>query len=115
MSFTRNFLFTTLAFATGSVCHAGLYLKVGGLYTKPTDLSINSATAFKASLKNNLGVTGALGYKLSVFRVEAEVQHVNNGTEANETSGTTLAGVVRTTGSVKETSGFGNAYFDFPS
>jgi opacity protein-like surface antigen len=115
MSLTRNFLFATFAFATASLCHAGLYLKAGALYTKPSDLSISNATAFKASLKNNVGVTGALGYKLSVFRIEAEVQHVSNGTDANETSGTALAGVVRTTGSVKETSGFGNAYFDFPS
>ena len=94
---------------------AGLYVKAAGLYNRPGDVEINSVSAFKASLKNNTGFAGAVGYKFSLLRVEAELQYLNNSTEPDETAGTLLAGVVRTAGSVKETSGFANALFDFPA
>jgi opacity protein-like surface antigen len=115
MSLHRTFVVAALAFVFGPLCHAGTYFKVAGLYTRPGDLSIDSTTAFKASLKNNTGVAGALGYKFTLFRVEAELLHVRNGTEPDESSGTLVGGVRRTVGSIKETSGFANAYVDFPS
>jgi opacity protein-like surface antigen len=116
MSSLRNLLLISLTFATTSLCHAaGVYVRGSALYTKPSDLSVTNAGAFKASLKNNVGVAGALGYKFSLLRVEGELQRVSVGTEADHVSGTLLAGTSDTIGKVKETSGFANAYFDFPS
>ena len=115
MPLTRRFLFLSLALAVLPLAHAGFYLRGSALYTKPGDLSVTNATAFKASLKNNFGVAGALGYKFSLLRVEGELQRVSIGTEADESSGTLLGGISNTTGKVKETSGFANAYVDFPS
>ena len=101
--------------ASASLGHAGVYVRGSALYTNPSDLSVNNATAFKASLKNNIGVSGALGYKLSMLRLEAEMQRVSISTESDPASGTLLAGTSETVGKVKETSGFANVYFDVPS
>lgn len=115
MTSLRKISLLALALTLPALAHAGIYLKFGGLYSNPSDVSVNSAAAFKASLKNNVGLSGAVGYKLSVFRVEAELQQLKNSAEANETSGTLLAGNTRDVGSLKETSGFANAYVDFPA
>jgi opacity protein-like surface antigen len=115
MSFSRALLTVTLWLAAGPLAHAGTYVKVTGLYTRPGDLSVDTATAFAASLKNAAGISGALGYKLPVFRVEAEVQHVRNTTGPEDVSGTLFGGERRTFGAVRRTAGFANAYWDLPS
>lgn len=116
MSFARPLLLTSLAFGFASLSHAaGLYVRGSALYTKPSDINLTSGAAFKASLKNNTGVAGAIGYKFSLLRVEAELQRISLTTEADPVAGTLLAGTSQTVGKVKETSGFANAYVDFPS
>ncbi len=115
MIFSRSLLLITAALIAGSLCHAGTYVKVAGLYSQPGDLNVSGASAFAASLKNNTGVSGSLGYKFPLFRLEAELQRVSNSTEADEVSGTLFGGNRRTVGSVKQTSGFANAYWDLPS
>lgn len=116
MSFVRHSLLTAFALGFASLSHAaGLYVRGSALYTKPSDLNLTSGTAFKASLKNNTGVAGAIGYKLSLLRLEAELQRISFGTEADPVAGTLLAGSSQTVGKVKETSGFANVYVDFPS
>lgn len=110
----RSLLLLSLL-AAASLAHAGPYVKFAGLYTQPSDVSVSNTAAFRASLKNNFGVAGAVGYKLSLLRLEAELQHAKNNTEADEASGTLAAGVRRTFGSLKQTSGFANAYVDLPS
>jgi len=114
MSF-RSLLLLALLTAAAPLLHAGPYVKFAALYTRPSDVSVNNATAFRASLKDNLGVAGAIGYKLSLLRLEAELPHAKNNTEADEASGTLAAGFRRTFGSLKQTSGFANAYVDLPS
>ena len=104
-----------LGLASASIGHAGPYVKVTGLYTQPSDISVNNTSAFRASLKNNVAIAGAVGYKLALFRVEAELQHAKNKSEADESSGTLFAGSGRTFGSLKQTSGFANGYFDVPA
>lgn len=115
MTSLRALLAASFALATASLGHAGLYLKATGLYSNPSDLNLTSGAAFKASLKNNLGVAGALGYKFSLLRIEAELQHVRYDVEADNVAGTLLAGMTNTFGTVKETSGFANGYVDLPS
>ena len=116
MSFARHLVLTSLALGFASLSHAaGLYVRGSALYTKPSDLTLTSGAAFKASLKNNTGVAGAIGYKLSLVRLEAELQRVSFGTESDHVSGTLLAGTSDTVGKVKETSGFANVYVDLPS
>jgi opacity protein-like surface antigen len=116
MSFARHLLLTSFALGFASLSHAaGLYVRGSALYTKPSDVSVTSVSAFKASLKNNTGVAGAIGYKLSMLRLEAELQRISMGTDADPSSGTLLAGTSQTVGKVKETSGFANGYVDFPS
>jgi opacity protein-like surface antigen len=115
MSLARLFVLTALTVAAAPFSRAGVYLKIAGLYNQPSDVSISNVSAFRASLKNNVGISGALGYKFTLFRVEAELQHLRSGTEGEETSGTSLGGIGRTVGTLKETSGFANGYVDFPS
>src|SRR4051812_33680205 len=114
---TSRFVFHSLvlALALAPLSRAGVYVKAAAIYNKPSDIEVSSTTAFKASLKSNTGFDAALGYKMSVFRVEAELQFLRSGTNADTTSGTLLAGTVSTIGAVKETAGFANGYFDFPS
>lgn len=111
----RSLIFTTLALGCVSLGRAGVYVRGSALFTHPSDLSVTDASVFKASLKNNIGVAGALGYKFSLLRLEAELQRVSISTEPDQTSGTLLAGTSETIGKVKETSGFANAYVDLPS
>ncbi len=75
----RLLLIVSFALAAVLPAHASFYYKVGGLYASPADISISSASAFKGSLKNDVGVTGALGYKFPLLpvRAEAEVQYFN--------------------------------------
>jgi opacity protein-like surface antigen len=115
MATLRLLAFTTLLVASASLSHADVYVRGSALYMHPSDLSVNNATAFKASLKNNVGVSGALGYKFSMLRLEAELQRVSLSTESDPFSGTLAAGTSETVGKVKETSGFANAYVDLPS
>jgi opacity protein-like surface antigen len=116
MSFARRLLLTSFALGFASLSHAaGFYVRGSALYTNPSDLNVTNAAAFKASLKNHVGVAGAVGYKFSMLRIEGELQRVSFGTEADESSGTSLAGVSNTVGKVKETTGFANGYVDFPS
>lgn len=112
---TFSLLAALLSALATPLLHAGPYAKLSALYNQPSDLSVSNAAAFRASLKNNLGIAGALGYKFSLLRLEAELQHANNKAEADEASGTLAAGVRRTFGSLKQTSGFANAYVDLPS
>lgn len=111
---SRFFLFATCLALAAPLAHAGVYLKVAGLYNQPSDLHVNNVSAFKASLKSNVGLSAALGYKMSLFRVEAELQHLRNGAESAESSGTLLGGISSTTGAIKETAGFANAFVDIP-
>lgn len=113
MSF-RTLCLAALVATTAPFAAAGTYVKVAGLYTQPSDLSFGSATAFRASLKNNTGIAGAIGYKFSLLRLEAELQHVRNSAEPDESSGTLAAGVRQTFGALKQTSGFANGYVDLP-
>ena len=115
MSSLRPFLLVAIALTAVSSVWAGAYVKVSGLYNQPSDLRINNASAFKASLKNNMGLGAAVGYKFSLLRAEAEIQHLRNGTNPNQSSGTLLGGTSETIGTLKETSGFANAYLDLPS
>ena len=111
-----RFLSLAAAFALlAPWCQAGVYVKAAGLYNRPGDIHINNTTAFGASLKSNVGLSAALGYQLSQFRVEAELQRLSSDTEPAETSGTLFGGIGATTGAIKETAGFANGYFDFPS
>lgn len=113
----RSFVLTAaLLFAIVPGSRAGaLYLKAAGLYNQPGDIEVNNLSAFKASLKNNTGFSGALGYKFAVLRLEGELQYLSSSTEPAATSGTLLGGIGFTTGKIKETAGFANAYLDFPA
>ena len=90
---------------------AGFYVKGSGLYNSSSDIKLNNATAFKASLSSNVGYAGSLGFKFSAVRVEAEVQNF----KSNVSDGTTGAGVVPATGSLKELNGYANVYLDIPA
>ena len=117
MQSLRSFLVTVaflMAFVPG-LRAGGLYLKAAGLYNKRGDIEVSNLTVFKASLKNNTGFSGALGYKFALLRLEGELQYLSNSTEPAATSGTLLGGVGFTTGKIKETAGFANAYLDFPA
>jgi opacity protein-like surface antigen len=115
-SLTHLFAATAALIIAAPLAQAGgLYVKAAALYNRPGDVEVNNVRAFKASLKNNTGFSAAVGYKFSLLRAEAELQSLRNGTETDETSGTLFTGIGRTGGSVKETSGYANAYFDFPA
>jgi opacity protein-like surface antigen len=93
---------------------SGFYFKAAGLYNSPADLKVSSASAFKASLKDSTGVTGALGYKLPLLplRAEAELQYFKNGFGGGSTS---LGSVTSITGDTAQFTGFLNGYFDVPT
>jgi opacity protein-like surface antigen len=97
------------------MCQAGVYVKMSGLYNKPSDVHVNSVSSFRASLKSNVGLSAALGYKFSLLRVEAEFQRLRSGVDSAESSGTLVGGVSSSVGSIKETAGFANGYLDLPS
>src|SRR5688572_4367067 len=109
------FVTTALLFAALPLSHASVYVKAAGLYNRPNDIEVSNASAFKASLKNNVGFSAAVGYKLSLLRLEAEGQFLRNRAESNTTSGTLLGGVISTAGTIKESTGFVNALVDLPT
>jgi opacity protein-like surface antigen len=98
-------------FCAAAPAYAEVYLKATTFYSKPSDLKVDNTSAFKASLKSNLGLSGAVGYKLSLLRLEAELQTFSSG----NSGGSTALGLAAVSGSVKETTGFANGYFDIPS
>jgi opacity protein-like surface antigen len=108
----RRSLILAFAFCVAApFSQAGLYVKGAGLYNNPSDLQINNVAAFKTSLKSNIGLSGAVGYKFSMFRLEAELQRLSSDTESASTS----TGVASVTGALKEVTGFANGYVDLPS
>ena len=111
MHLNRSLLLAFAFCVAAPLSQAGLYIKGSGLYNNPSDLEINNAAAFKASLKTNTGISGALGYKLSHFRLEAEIQRLRSGTD----TATTSTGAASATGALKELSGFANVFVDLPS
>jgi opacity protein-like surface antigen len=115
MSFLRIIVLAAITGAVAPFCHAGTYVKAAGLYNRPSDIHIDNPTNFRASLKRNVGFSLALGYKFTVFRVEAEGQYLRSNTEPEETAGTLFGGIGRTTGSTRETAGLVNGYVDLPS
>jgi opacity protein-like surface antigen len=100
-----------LALASAGPAHAAFYFAATGLYSNPSDVKVDSASGFRASIKSNTGFSGALGYKFSMLRVEAELQNLSSGTSG----GSTTAGTATVFGSLREFSGFANAYVDVPS
>lgn len=115
MKLPRCLSLAVLCVVVAPLCQAGVYVKAAGLYNRPGDIHINNTGAFRASLKRNIGLSAALGYQLSQFRVEAELQRLTSDTEPSESSGTLFGGIGATTGAIKETAGFANGYFDFPA
>lgn len=100
------------AFLAGCAAEAeaGVYVKFAGLYNRPSDLEVANAAAFKASLKNNTGFAAAMGFKFSLLRLEAELQHLRAGAE----DGASATGPVKVSGALKETTGFANLLVDLP-
>ena len=96
---------------TAGTAQAAFYFKATGFYSNPGDVKVDSASAFKASIKSNTGLSGALGYKFSLLRLEGELQSLNSGTSGGSTS----TGAATVSGSLKELSGFANAFLDIPS
>ncbi len=93
---------------------SGIYFKAAGLYSSPQDLKVGSATAFKGSLKNDTGLSGAIGYKIPFIpiRAEAELQWLKSGFEGGSTS---LGPVTSTSGDYRQFTGFVNGYYDLPT
>ncbi len=98
-------------FSAANTSHAGFYAKATGLYTSSSDISIDNAKSFKASLGSNTGIAAALGYKFSMLRAEVELQSMKSGSSGGaNTSGSALS-----TGSFKQFNGFVNGFVDLPS
>lgn len=105
-------LLLAAAFAAAAVtARADFYAKIAGLYNSPADLKVDSASAFRGSLKNNLGYSGAIGYKFSLLRAEAEVQYFKNSLGGGST---TSSDTLTANGDRRDISGFLNAYVDVP-
>lgn len=108
---------SSLLVAAGLLCaaaplaRAGLYVKAGGFYNQAGDIQIANTAAFKSSLENTTGFSASAGWKLSYFRLEAELQALRSGAAA----GSNAAGALSVVGGLKETTGFGNLFVDFPS
>ena len=102
-----------LLFTAALPARASFYFKAAGLYGSPGDIKVSSASAFKGSLKSNVGVTGALGYKFPVLplRAEAEIQTSKSSFDSGSSS---LGAITSITGDYKQFSGFLNAYLDVP-
>ena len=108
---TLRVLLVTLMLTSAGMARAGMYAKFAGLYSSPGDIQVNNAAAFRASLKSNMGMAIALGYKISAVRADIEIQSFSNSTS----SGSTNTGNASTTGGYKQFNGFVNAYVDLPS
>lgn len=100
-----------VAVAATSASRADLYVKAGGLYNQAGDIHLSNTSAFTASLKNNTGFSGSLGFKLWRVRLEGELQALRSGARAASNS----TGALAVIGSLKETTGFANALLDLPS
>lgn len=108
---TFRLLLVTLMLMAASIARAGMYAKFAGLYNSPGDIQVNNTAAFRASLKSNMGLAGALGYKFSAVRAEVELQSFSN----NTSGGSTNTGSASTSGGYKQFNGFVNAYVDLPT
>ena len=98
--------------AAAATARADFYTKFAALYDNPADIKIDSAAAFRGSLKSSLGYSGAVGSKFSLLRAEAEFQYFKyTAANASDASGSGLM----VAGDYKQYSGFVNAYLDVPS
>lgn len=99
----------SLAFAASSRAD-GVYVRAETLFNHPGDVGTSSLTSFRSSLKNNVGYSGAVGYKFPMLRVEAELQHFKQ--EAAQ--GSNVAGATTGSGNYRQSTGFANAFVDLP-
>jgi opacity protein-like surface antigen len=83
---TLRVLLVTLMLTSAGMARAGMYAKFAGLYSSPGDIQVNNAAAFRASLKSNMGMAIALGYKISAVRADIEIQSFSNSTSSGSTN-----------------------------
>ncbi len=86
---------------------ADIYLRGGLMYNQPQDLS--GSDGFKAALDNSTAFSLALGYKLSIFRVEAEGMMLRSSVDDVSGADSTWG-----KGKLKSSSIFVNGYLDVP-
>ncbi|MFA5256645.1 MAG: outer membrane beta-barrel protein [Opitutales bacterium] len=89
-----------------SLC-AELYLRGSAMYAQPQDLT--GSSSFRAAMNSSAAFTVALGYKLTILRVEGEAMMLRNSVD--EVSG---AGSFIGKGTLKNSNVFINAYVDIP-
>jgi opacity protein-like surface antigen len=110
----RLLALVAVACAAALPARASFYFKAAGLYSSPSAIKVSSASAFKGSLKDNLGFTGALGYKFPLLpvRAEAELQYLKNDFGGGSSSAGAISSI---TGDYSQFTGFANVYYDLPS
>jgi len=102
------FVTASVLLLTSAAAHAGIYARAGLLYQDPKDLQIVRTGDYRAAINKSLGGTVAVGYKLTVLRLEGEFNYFNSGIgSANNSS-------VATSGSMKRSSLFVNGLFELP-
>ena len=104
MKIRNRLLLVVLTLGVATAAHAGLYVRASALYIKPD--SWNSS-GIKASFDQNLGYSGAIGYKLTSLRVEGEFVAARNSFDSSTFGATTT-----TTGSLSHNVAMLNAYMD---
>ena len=98
--------------AAAASARADFYTKVDALFNNPADVKVDSASAFRASIKSSLGYSASLGYKFSLVRAELEVQYFNSSASGASNSS---SGGLTVSGDYRQFSGFLNGYVDLPS
>lgn len=93
---------------TTTCAQAGFYAKASAFYVDPGNLSYSDG--FSATMKSSAGFAVAAGYKLSMFRLEAEGQYYKNDIQGLAIEATEIS----TAGSKKNLNFFANAYIDVP-
>lgn len=89
--------------------HAGLYARGGLMFNSPRDISIKGiASDYNAALDSSAGFNIAVGGKLSIFRVEGEINYFDTNIKDVDVSG------VIASGDFRRTSFFANALLEIP-
>jgi opacity protein-like surface antigen len=105
----KKFLLPLIACAVGTLpLHAGLYLRGGLLYQQPADIKIAGVQDYKAGIDSALGGNLAIGGKVSVLRLEGEIQYFKS-----DIKDSSLADVM-TSGDLTSSTLFANVLFEIP-